>query len=96
MSTCSICNHHDRTAIETALTTGKSYRTTAAQFEASKSSLARHRRHSAVRSSDRASLRHQAQALQRQAQSATNITVMAQVVQKLAGILVELCEDEKS
>ena len=95
MSACSICTHPDCTAIEAALTTGKPYRTTAVQFKVSKSALMRHRQHSLTRNSDRASLRHQAQALQRQAQSATNITVMAQVVQKLAGILVELCERDE-
>ncbi len=95
MGTCSICTHPHCAAIEAALVAGQSYRSIAGQFQCSKSSIVRHRQHSATRSPDRASLRHQALALQRQAQSATNITIMAQVVQKLAGILVKLCEYEK-
>ena len=64
------------------------------QYKVSKSALARHLQHRARRPG-REALRHQALALQRQAQGVTNITIMAQVVQKLAGILVELCEHEK-
>ncbi len=92
---CSVCAHPDCPAIEAALENRQSYRATAEQYQLSKSAIARHRQHSATRSPDRASLRHQALALQRQAQGVTNITIMAQVVQKLAGILVELCEHEK-
>ena len=95
MPACSICTHSDCTAIESALVAGQSYRSIAGQYQVSKSALMRHTKHSVRSSSDRASLRHQAQALQRQAQGVSNLTVMAQVLQKMARLLVQLCEREE-
>ena len=95
MSACSICNNSQREVIEATLEAGRSYRSTAGQYAVSKSALVRHRQHSATRSPDREALRHQAQALQAETDAASNLVTMAQVLRKMARLLVQLCERDE-
>ncbi len=93
MATCSICAHPHCEAIEAALVAGRSYRDISGQHQVSKSALARHRHHQG--STDREALRHQAQTLQAEADAASNLATMAQVLRKMARLLVQLCERDE-
>jgi hypothetical protein len=91
---CTICQHADRAAIETALQAGEALRTIADRFGASKTVLIRHKQHSASQDARKALLA-EAQTLREATLRARDLAGLMQVTRRLAQLVVQLCSQDE-